>query len=499
MRLFGFDLTLKALPRRTVAAPALRPLYPAIGGGSGSGGGWSSLTIREPYTGAWQQNQELRADSVLAYFAVFACVTLIASDIAKLRLRLVEQDDDGIWHEVQNPAYSPVLRTPNRYQTIIKFVERWMISKLVAGNTYVLKQRDNRRVVVAMYVLDPARVTPLIAPDGSVYYQLGRDDLSDVPELDPRTNQAIVVPASEIIHDMMCPIFHPLCGVTPLFACGLSASQGLTIQNSSSRFFANGSKPGGILTAPGKISDEAALRLKGYWEENFGGANYGRVAILGDGLKYEGMAVNAVDSQLIDQLKWTADTVCSCYHVPAYMIGVGPPPPYANVEPLLQQYYSQCIQSLLGSFEACLDRGLEFPRPTIGTEFDIDDLLWMDTATRTKAGTDAISGAMMSPNEARRKYFGLGKVAGGDSPLAQQQYYSLAALAKRDASDPFANPVKAVAPEDVDEDEDDDDEFEDVEDDDEDDDEGGEKALPLHLLTAAFESHLRRAIGRATV
>src|SRR5262245_32524194 len=89
-------------------------------------GGWFPLTVREPYTGAWQENIELTADSVLSYAPVFACVTLIAQDIAKMRLRLVEQTDDGVWQETTNPAYSPLLRKPNRYQSIQKFVEQWL-------------------------------------------------------------------------------------------------------------------------------------------------------------------------------------------------------------------------------------------------------------------------------------------------------------------------------------------------------------------------------------
>jgi len=63
-------------------------------------------------------------------------------------------------------------------------------------------------------------------------------------------------------------------------------------------------------------------------------------------------------------------------------------------------------------------------------------LIWMDTATRTKAAHDAIVAGAMSPNEARMKYFGLGPVPGGDSPFLQQQYYSLEALAMRDLSAP---------------------------------------------------------------
>jgi hypothetical protein len=46
----------------------------------------------------------------------------------------------------------------------------------------------------------------------------------------------------------------------------------------------------------------------------------------------------------------------------------------------------------------------------------------------------------MSPDEARWKFHALGPTPGGKSVLAQQQNFSLAALAKRDADDPFAKP-----------------------------------------------------------
>ena len=415
---------------RTKSLPQLQAL-------SGRGGWWS--IIRESFSGAWQRNVEVRMDTVLTYFAVFACVTLIASDVAKLCLRLVEQDDNGIWTETESPAYSPVLRKPNRFQTIHKFVEQWIVSKLIHGNAYVLKQRDKRQVIVALYVLDPTRVTPLVAPDGGVYYELRRDDLSGLPM------DTITVPAREIIHDTMVALYHPLIGVSPIYACGVAAMQGLTIQGRSSTFFANGSRPGGVLTAPGNIEQATADRLKAYWDENFGGDNAGKVAVLGDGLKYEGMAQNAVDSQLIEQLKWTAENVCSTFHVPPYMIGVGPPPPYANIEPLLQQYYSQCIQSLLTNFEKCLDEGIGVAEKVngrqFGTEFDIDDLIWMDTATKTKAALDSIGSAAMSPDEARKKYFGLGPIKGGASAYMQQQNFSLEALAARDALGPAPSTV----------------------------------------------------------
>jgi HK97 family phage portal protein len=402
---------------------------------SGRGGWWS--VIREPFMGAWQRNAEVHMDTVLTFSAIFACVTLIASDIAKLCLRLVAEDVHGIWTPAESASFSPVLRKPNRYQTRIKFIEQWIVSKLIHGNTYILKARDARGIVKALYVLDPTRVTPLVAPDGAVYYELKRDDLSGLP------TDTITVPAREIIHDTMVALYHPLIGVSPIYACGVAAMQGLAIQTNSTSFFTNGSRPGGVLTAPGAIGQATADRLKAYWETNFGGDNIGKVAVLGDGLKYEAMSVNATDAQLIEQLKWTGETVCSCFHVQPYMIGVGPPPPYANVEPLLQQYYAQALQILIECLELCLDEGLELPKP-YGTEVDLDDLFRMDTATRTTAAAAAILSGL-SPDEVRFKYHDKGPVKGGNTPYMQQQMYSLAALAERDADQPFSKPAVAAA------------------------------------------------------
>lgn len=448
MQILGFQIT------RAKAAPS--------GLESPGRGGWWPI-IREPFAGAWQRNLEERAETVLTYSAVYACVTLIASDIGKIRLRLVEQDADGIWTETTSTAFSPVLRKPNRYQIRIKFIEQWVVSKLLHGNAYILKERDNRGVVVAMYVLDPTRTKVLVAPDGSVYYQLSRDNLAGVEET------TVAVPASEIIHDTMVPLYHPLCGVSPLTACGVAAVQGLAIQRNSTRFFQNNSRPGGILSAPGRIDPDNAARLKQMWEEGFSGENVGKVAVLGDDLKYQAMSVNPVDAQLIEQFKWSAETVCSAFHVPPYMIGVGAMPTYNNIEALNQQYYTQCLQSLIESIEALLDDGLGLlttkEGKTYGTEFDLDDLLRMDTSTKVKTAVEGLKG-IFTTDEARKK-FDLKPTPGGNVVLSQQQNYSLAALAKRDAKeDPFGS-AKAPAPAPEEPEKPDDDEVVDAEDDEE--------------------------------
>lgn len=387
---------------------------------SGSGG-WRVL---ESFTGAWQRNIEVKHDAVLAYHATFACMTLIARDIAKLRVKLVQQDANGIWSEIKNPAYTPVLRKPNNYQTRIQFWESWILSKLSHGNAYVLKVRDSRNVVIELHVLDPQRVKPLVSDDGSVFYEIQTDNLS-------ASKEPVTVPAREIIHDRFNTLFHPLVGLSPIYASGLAATQGLNIQNNSANFFGNASMPGGILTAAGAIKDETAARLKETWDEKYSGNGAGKIAVLGDGLTFQQLSVTAADAQMIDQLKWTAEVVCSTFHVPPYKIGIGDMPTYNNIQSLNVEYYSQCLQSLIEDAEICLDEGLGMS-DGIGTEFDLDGLLRMDSVTQMEV-MDKAKG-IFSPNEMRRK-FDLGPKPGGDSPMLQEQNYSLEALAKRDAKD----------------------------------------------------------------
>jgi HK97 family phage portal protein len=420
-----------------IVAKVVTRVAKAVGLAPISSGNWWWPRIREPYAGAWQRNDEWTADTVLAYHAVYACVTLVSSDIGKLRPRLVASDANDIWTETTSPVFSPVLWRPNRYQNHIQFKEWYITSKLVRGNTYILKQRGPSGSVVALYPLDPCRVRILISPDGSVFYSLSADNLSGLEQ------GSVEVPASEIIHDRMNCLWHPLVGVSPLFAAGLAACEGLKIQRNAATFFGNASQPGGVLTAPGAISDSTAQRLKEYWEAHFTADNAGAVAVVGDGLKFEPMRASAADSQMIEQLKWTAEVVCSCFRVPAHKVGVGPAPSATNVEALDQQYYSQCLQILIEEFEACMDEGLGLDVPIdgkrMGVELDLDGLLRMDTQTMVSTLADGVNRGLMTPNEARKK-INSKPLVGGDTIYLQQQQYSIEALHERDQDQPFAKP-----------------------------------------------------------
>jgi HK97 family phage portal protein len=434
MQILGYEIGRKELALTTKVRPAslTSPTLSSV-----SDRGW--WRILESFSGAWQRNVEINLTDVTSHFAVFSCMTLIAGDISKLGAPCFKRLVGDIWEESKSPAYDPVLREPNQFQTPNQFWESWVLSKLWKGNTYVLKGRDERRVVTQMWVLDPCAVTVLVSDFGDVFYQVRQDNLSGLRDT------SRVYPASEIIHDRMNPLFHPLVGISPLYAAALAAQLGLNIQNNSAIFNQNRSIPGGIITTPNTIPKETAERLKREWETRYGagGDNTGHTAVLGDGLEFKPMALTAEQSQMVELAKASAEWVCSAFHVPPYKVGVGAVPGVSNVQALNLEYYSEVIQKQLEDIEACLLRGLEM-KPGTKVEFDIDNLLRMDTISQVQSLRDAVGAGIMAPDEARAK-LDLPPVPGGESPYMQQQNFSLEALAKRDTQDNPFGPAPGAA------------------------------------------------------
>jgi len=408
--------------------------------------------IVDHYTGAYQQDVPIDLGGVLTYSTVFACVRQIATDIGKMPLRLMRYNDAlQIFEPQDSPSFSPVLRKPNHYQTTIKFLEQWVICKLLHGNAYILKQRDSRGVVVKLYVLDPERVEVQISETGEVYYEISISQLPSIPSM-------VLVPATEIIHDVHIAPYHPLVGMGPIAAAGLPATHGLKIQQSQAKFFANMSRPSGMLTAPGTIKEETAKRLKESFEANFSGENIGRMLVAGDGLTFNQFTLTALDSQLIEQLKFTGEDVCRAFGVPAYKVGVGMMPTVGTLPALDQSYYSGCLQELIECIELLLDEGLNLPKG-YQTQLDLDSLLRMDPAARSAVHAQDIQAGWKSPNEVRLRE-NYPPVVGGEEPIMQQQNWPLSVLAQRPPPDVTALPVAGPAEEpedDAEEVEDDDD------------------------------------------
>ena len=384
-------------------------------------------TIAEPYTGAWERNDELKLTDSLTSHAVFSCISLISKDVGKLPL-VLKTESDGIKSNIKIDSLT-VINKPNKYQTRQQFFEAWINSKAGHGNTYAFKVRDVYGTITELVILDPTKVTPCVAPNGEVFYQINIDLLTGITE-------NITVPASEIIHDRYNCLYHPLVGLSPIVACGLAASTGANIQSNAKEFFGNMSRPSGILVSPNAISPEDAKEIKTNWDKRYSRGGLGGTAVLGDGVSYQALSVPAADSQMIEHLKLSGEVVCSTFNIPSFKVGITAPPS-GKISELNEIYYSDCLQHYIEAIENLLNEHLELPLNVV-VEFSIKSLIRMDSTSQMAYLKEGTGSGILSPNEARAE-LGYRPVEGGDSPVMQQQNYSLSALSKRDAKeDPFS-------------------------------------------------------------
>lgn len=409
MRIFGLTIG-----KPKIDDSAEKALSPVPIGGSWRNG-WR--VISEPDTGAWQRNMPERQADVLTYPTLYACISRIASDIGKLPFSLRERRTGGTWIETESPAYSPVLRKPNAYQTAAQFREQWMLAKLIHGNAYVLKRRDNRGVVIDLYVLDSERVMPMVSDSGAVYYQLQTDKLNTIPDDYPAQN--LIIPASEIIHDRCMTIHHPLIGVPPISAASWPAVKNMKIMRNATEFFGNSSQPGGILTAPAGMSQKDLDAIEAYWNKTFSGQNSGRVGVIGADMKFTGFAMKSVDAQMIEHMRYSDEQICQPFGIPPFKIGIGSIPTAMGVDGINQLYYSDALQTHIEHMELLLDDGLRIS-PPLGVELDLEPLLRMDEAKRAEVAVKLTGGGIETPNEGRARFNHL-PLDGGDTVYMQKQ------------------------------------------------------------------------------
>lgn len=387
--------------------------------------------IREPFSGAWQKNKEIATRNALMNDVAFACVSRISSDIAMLPLRPSRRDSNGVYVELRNDSAYDTLKKPNHYQTRQQFLEQWESSIQSRGNAYIYKSMNGGKIE-SLHIINYDLVTPMITPMGQVFYQIQSDDV--FTGLTGLTEASLerLIPAERIMHDRINAFFHPLIGLSPLYAAAMQILMGASALEQQQSFYENGATPGGVLIFPGNLTEETAEKIQKIWNTGYQGANAGKTAVLGDGVKYERLGIAAEDNQLFEMLQYGAERIAALFHVPAYKVGLAAIPSNNNIEAVNQMYFTDCLQARVTAIQNVLNEGFGFDS-TKSFRFDLEALMMMDSKTKMEVATGLRKGGVYKIDEARRM-FNKPPVEGGNTIYLQQQDHSIEAISRRDES-----------------------------------------------------------------
>lgn len=351
--------------------------------------------------------------SAMQVSAVFACVSILSYDLAKLGASIfVGQRHQGKRQKATNHPLYPLFQQPAPWLTWFEFCGMLQTSVLLRGNGYAVIIRNGRGQPVMLVPVNPDRVALWEAPDGELFYMVTRSGLHEMAVL---RNEPLLIHSDDIFH-LKALTMNGLLGLSPISmareAIGLSIAQ----EQLASRWAANSAKPSGILTTDQKLSPEAANRMAEDWKKNQGGLyNAGKTAVLEQGLKWQSLAMTSQDMEFIASRQYQLAEIARIFRVPLHMLGELTRTTGNSITQQAQEYLNYSLSTWIEMWEQRIPFTFGVDPDEMFIEFNVDRLLRADIATRFAAHRVALGGTgWMKVNEVRQLE-GQEEVEGGDT------------------------------------------------------------------------------------
>ena len=114
-------------------------------------------------------------------------------------------------------------------------------------------------------------------------------------------------------------------------------------------YYGNGTKPGGWISTPGKLSPQAQRNLRESIEGEHQGPDLAhRLMILEAGLKYEEGKINAEEAQALESRQFQfGEEIPRWFRMPPHKIGNLSKATFANIEHQAIEYVTDCLMPWL--------------------------------------------------------------------------------------------------------------------------------------------------------
>lgn len=350
----------------------------------------------------------VNAGNAMTLAAVFACVRVIADNVGMLPLITYRRlSNGGKMRAADHPLYPLLHDAPNSEMGAYEFRRLAMAHMLAWGNAYAEVVYGDGGQVQGLYLLRPDRME-LMRRGGALVY---------VYRLD--SEKVIEFNQSQILHLRDAYSGTGLVGNSRIKAHAEEIGFGMALREFGNRYFGNGARPGVVLKHPGRLSAEAAGRLKADWSVAHEGlTNAHRVAVLEEGMGLETIGIPPEESQFLESRKYSVTEIARIYGVPPHKIGDLDRATWGNIEHQQLDFVQGTLQPHLVNIEQAITRTLLQPseRQTVYVEHLIEGLLRGDTATRYNVYVSAVQNGIMTRNEIRLRE-NLNPVAGGDEFL----------------------------------------------------------------------------------
>lgn len=321
---------------------------------------------------------------------VFTAVNMIASDVASLRLELLDKEV-----KTTGDPLLPVFNIkPNQYYTGYQLRFILMANALLNGQSFAEIVRTPLGVPKEIFHIPNSKIAYKQDSSGKLVYEYAETD-----------GKSRKIPSDNILHIKFFSL-DGIEGKSPL----LSLQEDLNTQANSkkflSNFFKNGTQNGGLLTYKGgKLSKEARNKLRDEWQESNSGADKAhKVLVLDETMEYKAIQIDTEILKLINTSVHSTVQVAKAFGIPRHKFGLETS--NMSLEQMNLDYLINTLSSYLESFVAELNFKL-LNSEDLKTKrywFNTDNQKIIDAETKNKIIKDQRDTGIISTDEARAKH-----------------------------------------------------------------------------------------------
>lgn len=381
------------------------------------------------YTYGRGAGQTVTEQTAYTLSAWWCCVRVVSETIAQMPWRVHEETDAGHQLAEGHPADRLLNRQPNAEMDAAVWRELMVRWCMTWGNAYCEIVRDASYRPVALWPIEPWRVSPIRTPQG-LGYQIAQP-----------TGEPLVLPAHDVLH--FRGLGDELEGWSVIRYAARCLGLGVAQETSMASQMEHGSRLSGLLVPPGGGSlpgPKAETILKEWQAQSAGADNHGKVILMSQGLEFQQLSMPNSDAQLLESRQLSVIDICRFCRVPPHMAYDLARATFSNITHQSLEFQIHTMGPWVVKLEQQANRKL-VSRGRYYTKINQAALLRSDPQTRVAFYKGLRDLGAISPNEIRALEDMNGLGPDGDKYLVPLAMTTLDQAGQSDAQEPPAPPM----------------------------------------------------------
>jgi len=331
-------------------------------------------------------------ENAKAITTVYACVKIIAWNIASLPLVLFRQlPDEAKERALEHPLYRLLYLEPNPEQSSFEWRALMSAHQNLWGAGISEIETDRLGNPVALWPLAPWEVVPVRSASGRLAYQQRLKDGSKRVLLD---SEVLVFPALSTRRDRW---------ESPIRTHRDTLGAAVAVNQFGARTFGQGVNPS-IAIMTGRLGDKTRESLKDDLRKNYAGlVNAHRAMVIEEGQKIERISLPPEDAQYLGTRQFDISEISRIYNVPLHLLNSHEKATTwgRGLEELNRAFVSYTLRPYLVQWEQELQRRLIIDNQYFA-KFIVEGLLRGNIRERYDAYQKGRAGGWLSANDIRR-------------------------------------------------------------------------------------------------